>query len=375
MPPRPADQVRLSLLEKVKLVLFYAVVITKTCGTALAAPFTASEKRSRVFKRHVAYAFVRHCFTNSNSRIEQAITTDTDELYYEWARKTKVAPAREVLPDGTEAFWIGSKDAKTVLLYFHGGGYNLPALPAHINFCARLVDDVSPSTQGDFSVLLLHYDYHPFGHYPRQLGQAAALFKHAVDTLAIPNVLIGGDSAGGNMAVGLLSHLLHPHPDADVVARVAAHDMPNRIRGALLVSPWADPFGGDDVYPSLRRNEPKDLLAGKFLRRWADAWAGGKPEDAYNRPTAAPAGWWKGVDRVLERFLVVIGADDVLLDGALGFARGFAGEWRDAKDAQIAVVEDEGHISGIVDADMGFSADEVRMYVQIRDWLKSVVAG
>lgn len=71
MPPRPADQVRLSLFEKVKLVLFYAFVITKTCRSALAAPFAAPEKRSRVFKRHVAYAFVRHLFTQSTSRIEQ----------------------------------------------------------------------------------------------------------------------------------------------------------------------------------------------------------------------------------------------------------------------------------------------------------------
>ncbi|KAL0252997.1 hypothetical protein SLS55_008438 [Diplodia seriata] len=370
MPPRPADQVRLSLFEKVKLVLFYAVVITKTCRTALTAPFAAPEKRSRVFKRHVAYAMVRHCFTHSSPRIEQAITTDTDELYYEWARKTKVAPAREALPDGTEAFWIGSKDAKTVLLYFHGGGFNLPALPAHINFSARLVDTLSPSTAGGFSILFLQYDVGPWGPYPRQLAQAAALYTHAVSTLRIPNVLVGGDSAGANIAVALLSHILHPHPDASVPA--IHNEEKKRIKGALLISPWTDPFGAS--YASLKRNEPKDLLAPAFLRRWADAWIAGRAQDAYNRPNAAPEGWWRGVDRVLERFLVVVGADDVLLDGALAFARGgFAKEWRDERDAVVKVVEDEGHISGIMDPDLGFEPEEVRMYVQIRDWLKAVV--
>lgn len=71
MPPRPADQVRLSLIEKVKLVLFYAVVITKTCGSALTAPFAAPANRSKVYKRHVAYSLVRHLFSNSNTRIDQ----------------------------------------------------------------------------------------------------------------------------------------------------------------------------------------------------------------------------------------------------------------------------------------------------------------
>ncbi|KAL1642574.1 hypothetical protein SLS58_005343 [Diplodia intermedia] len=385
MPPRPADQVRLSLFEKVKLVLFYAVVITKTCRTALTAPFTAPEKRSRVFKRHVAYAMVRHCFTHSTPRIEQAITTDTDELYYEWARKTKVAPAREALADGTEAFWIGSKDAKTVLLYFHGGGFNLPALPAHIHFAARLVESLNPSTAGGFSILFLQYDVAPFGTYPRQLAQAAALYQHAVSTLRIPNVLIGGDSAGANIAVSLLSHILHPHPDASVPRINTDNDdggqqqqqqqqqqqKQKRIKGALLISPWTDPFGG--AHASLRRNEPKDLLAPAFLRRWAAAWLGGRPHDAYNRPNAAPAGWWAGVDGVLERFLVVVGADDVLLDGALEFARGFGAGWRDERDAAVAVVEDEGHISAIMDPELGFGPEEVRMYVRIRDWLRAVV--
>ncbi|KAB2570137.1 hypothetical protein DBV05_g11200 [Lasiodiplodia theobromae] len=376
MPPRPADQVRLSLIEKVKLVLFYAVVITKTCGSALTAPFAAPANRSKVYKRHVAYSLVRHLFSNSNTRIDQAITEDTDSVYYQWAKKHKVATAREVLPDGTEAFWIGSKDAKTVLLFFHGGGFNLPALPAHINFAARLVDELNPPSSSslssaNFAVLFLQYDFGPWGHYPRQLAQAAALYKHVVEDLRIPNILIGGDSAGGNISISLLSHLLHPHPDASV-PRIDVRSV-TALKGALLISPWADPFGTEEEYPSLKRNEFKDLLHARFLKRWADGWVDGKPLDAYNRPTQAPKGWWAGVDKVLERFLLVVGADDVLVDGALKFAETFRKEWRDERDATVVVFEDEGHISGVMDPDMGFKPEEVRMWVQIRDWMKGVV--
>lgn len=198
------------------------------------------------------------------------------------------------------------------------------------------------------------------------------MFKHVQEDLKVPNVLLGGDSAGGNMTLGLLGHMLHPHPDASVPRIDMSGGQHRQVKGAVLISPWTDPFGTH--YASLRRNEAKDLLAESFLLRWSRTWVDGAPEDAYNRPNAAPEGWWTAVDTILERFVLVVGADEVLLDGALEFADVFKREWQDEKDTTVAVVEDEGHISCVVDPPIGIPAEEVRMYVQVRDSLKGFLS-
>lgn len=137
MPPRPADQVELSFTERLQFLLTCVIVLAKVCRSALTAPLTSPDKRSRVYKRHVAYSVIRHLFTQCSSRIEQYITralikmitpltslralsADTDELYRNWAKKASVTPEKETLEDGSDAFWIGSSEAKTVLVYFHG---------------------------------------------------------------------------------------------------------------------------------------------------------------------------------------------------------------------------------------------------------------
>lgn len=219
---------------------------------------------------------------------------------------------------------------------------------------------------------MLQYDAAPFSPYPRQLAQAAALLNHVREKLRVAtrNILIGGDSAGANISLSVLSHILHPHPDR-TVPRIKMEEG-ERLKGALLIAPWTDPFGTE--YESLKRNEGKDVLTTAFLLRWSAAWLSGQPQDAYNRPIAAPAGWWDGVSDVLARFIVTVGADDVLFDSALDFARGFGKEWRDGNDAAVAVAEDEGHVSCILDPAFGFKSEDVKMYAQVRDWVKKTLA-
>lgn len=231
---------------------------------------------------------------------------------------------------------------------------------------------MSPSTDGGFAAVLLQYDLAPFKPYPHQLAQAATLLNHVRNKLNVPthNILVGGDSAGANMALGLLSHILHPHPN-ESVPRVNFQDG-EHLRGALLVSPWTDPFGTD--YNSLKRNENKDVLSTTFLQRWSQLWVNGQPYDAYNRPIAAPAGWWDGVSNISEKALITAGADEALLDGVLGFVEQFRKEWKDEKNAVLTVAEDEGHISCIMDPGLGFKPQDVQMWVQVEKWMKETLS-
>jgi acetyl esterase/lipase len=46
------------------------------------------------------------------------------------------------------------------------------------------------------------------------------------------DILISGGSAGGNLAVAVLSHIPHPHPD------VAPIKLQQPLLGTMLYSPW-----------------------------------------------------------------------------------------------------------------------------------------
>lgn len=116
-------------------------------------------------------------------------------------------------------------------------------------------------------------------------------------------ILIGGDSAGGNLTAALLGHLSHPNPD------VPAISLSENLGGALLVSPWVT-FSQDAA--AFKRNYKKDALDPASLKVWSDNFMANAPKDNYNTPADAPAEWWKGVK--VDHIGVVGGENEILID-------------------------------------------------------------
>jgi acetyl esterase/lipase len=81
-------------------------------------------------------------------------------------------------------------------------------------------------------------------------------------------IFISGDSAGGNLALALLSHMLHPHPDLEDKLRIK---LPSPLAGAILTSPWVK-FPTDDS--SVERNEGSDFICKGAVNRWSTAFLG-----------------------------------------------------------------------------------------------------
>jgi acetyl esterase/lipase len=81
-------------------------------------------------------------------------------------------------------------------------------------------------------------------------------------------VFIGGDSAGGNLALAVLSHILHPHPKFGDELRIK---LSAPLAGAILTSPWVK-FPTDDA--SATRNEGSDFVCKAAAERWATAFNG-----------------------------------------------------------------------------------------------------
>jgi acetyl esterase/lipase len=102
--------------------------------------------------------------------------------------------------------WLADRPGKDskVVLYFHGGGYNMSADGYHVvsaSMCA---------SKANASLAMLEYTLAPKAHFPTQLIQAVEALKYVLSITSPSKVIITGDSAGGHLALSLLSHLMHP---------------------------------------------------------------------------------------------------------------------------------------------------------------------
>lgn len=77
--------------------------------------------------------------------------------------------------------------------------------------------------------------------------------------------MIGGDSAGGNLAIAVLSHILHQHPD------ISKLKLNQPLAAAILISPWTK-FATDD--DSVKRYQKSDIVTPAAANRWSSSFLG-----------------------------------------------------------------------------------------------------
>lgn len=81
-------------------------------------------------------------------------------------------------------------------------------------------------------------------------------------------IIVAGDSAGGNMSLSLISHLLHPHE-----AVTSKFTLSQPLAGAVLISPWVKLVADDG---SVIRNAKSDMITPSALVRWSKVFLGTK---------------------------------------------------------------------------------------------------
>ena len=145
----------------------------------------------------------------------------------------------------------GADEPGPMLVFFHGGGFVLGDLETHDAFCVRLADAAK------VRVLACRYRLAPEAPYPAQLNDALAAFRwiaaRASAFGADPEALaIGGDSAGGYLAVA-------------ATARLNA-ETPGAVKAQLLIYPLLTL--DDDVWASslLQDSRVVGRLAVQFIR-------------------------------------------------------------------------------------------------------------
>lgn len=239
------------------------------------------------------------------------------------------------------------------MLTVQGGGYVLSCTSGHLHFLTGL-KDMLIAHGTDVAILLLAYDLAPEHKYPTQLKQAVEVLRHMVETEGRDpsTISLGGDSAGGNLTIGVLSHLSHPHPD------IPPLQLPAKLNAAILLSPWVSFNIHTDSFDF---NREKDMFDGRALSRWSTAFLGSTSPfagDFYNEPVIAPASWWEPTADVISEVLIWAGANEILLDGieefARRFERGFGGS---GGSVNTVVTEKAAHIEMVAERILGYKGD------------------
>jgi hypothetical protein len=98
--------------------------VTAVIVATFTGPFRGNSGAS-TYGRHVKYAGMRAMLRDVTIRQLQALAPSTRSTYTDFAKMQGLPVVEAEVRDGVFGFWLGDKNAKTVLLWLHGGGYVL----------------------------------------------------------------------------------------------------------------------------------------------------------------------------------------------------------------------------------------------------------
>ena len=133
-------------------------------------------------------------------------------------------------------------------------------------------------------------------------------------------ISLTGDSAGGHLAVSIISHILHPLANVTPVLPLSSP-----LASAILISPWISFSTTSKSYSAF---EGVDMVSNTYIGSWAESAIGkgiAKQEAAAGRYHAealrAPPEWWSGLGSVAASLTITAGAVELYVDDIEEFGR------------------------------------------------------
>jgi acetyl esterase/lipase len=207
-----------------------------------------------------------------------------------WNRLPADVHCQPVSAEGVAAEWIEAPGADAgVILYLHGGAYALGSIDTHREFIARLARAVR------MRGLAINYRLAPEHPFPAALEDSATAYDWLLAQGVEPSrIIIGGDSAGGGLALAAL-----------VALRDAGKPLP---AGAVCISPWTDlTLSGASIQSKAHAD---CVLDADSLEMYAKLYAG---ERDRTTPLISPL---LADLSGLPPLLIQVGTDEILLDDA-----------------------------------------------------------
>lgn len=248
---------------------------------------------------HILTAIFRHL--KNRPVIDDAGIQSYREFLEKGAAVFKPDGAMHIEPmmvKGMDARWISPKGLypKRVIFYVHGGGFIAGSVVSHQDLASR----IAKACQAN--LLIFNYRLAPEHPFPQGLLDVKAAYEWLVCQYQNrAGIILMGDSAGGGLALSLISGLLKD--------RVC---LPSCL---VLLSPWADL---ECKNPSHSKNQDKDpMLSTGVLKKTAALYsAGADLADPLISPVNSD---FSG----LPPTLIQTGENEVLLDDSILLAQKF----------------------------------------------------
>ena len=163
--------------------------------------------------------------------------------------------------------WLIPKDERRqgVVLYLHGGGYTC----GQLGYARILASKLALAT--GFDVLSFEYRLAPEHPFPAAIEDAVAMWDYLMYMgYGARDVIVAGDSAGGNLALELALKL-----------KEQGRAQP---RGLVLFSPWTDMTASGKSYRTCKTLDP--MLTMEYIAAVREAYTG--PDADWSRPCYSP---------------------------------------------------------------------------------------
>jgi monoterpene epsilon-lactone hydrolase len=152
---------------------------------------------------------------------------------------------REVI-SGRDVLTLSPPTPKRQMVYLHGGGYVQPIAKQHWQLVTKI------AREADCKVILPLYGLAP----KNTVDDAIALMTQVLDRLDDLPLVLGGDSAGGGLALALAQK----------------QQWQSRVQLLLLISPWVEARFHDEESMGLEKIDP--WLSAEALSYIAGVWSG-----------------------------------------------------------------------------------------------------
>lgn len=195
--------------------------------------------------------------------------------------------------DGMPAAWVRPErghDKRHVILYCHGGGYTC----GNLGYSRILASKLAHVT--GYEVLSFEYRLAPEFPFPAAVEDAQKAWNYLMyHGYGAKNVIVAGDSAGGNLALVLALSL-----------KAAGRILP---RALILMSPWTDMTASGRSYTEKADLDPTITMA--YIQAVRGAYAG---EHSLDDPMLSPLfGDFQGFPPVL----IQVGGHELLLSDSV----------------------------------------------------------
>jgi len=251
----------------------------------------------------VAMARVRRMLGSARGSINGPSAREAFDEIMEHVPATSGVTHEAAIVGGVPGRWCRPEKALkgAVILYLHGGGYVVGSSYAYQHFVGQI------ASRAQVATFVPDYRLAPEYPFPAAVEDVKAIYEGLVAE-GFTNIALAGDSAGGGLALILLSW-------AAAKARTGSGPMP---KGAAVISAWTDlALAGDSM---VTRAEADPLSTPGQLAAMARLYLAGRdPRD----PLASPLyGDVAGSPPVRMH----VGEDDVLLDDSIRYGERFERE-------------------------------------------------